>query len=255
MTTSATDQAQGSFFPDEDQKDLSGYWHRQVIGYLGAILPGLLLIINWRRLVGLPSWPPLNSVSTYYHTGAVVAFVGILYALAVYLFTYQGYRNEFRRRDRTLAIIAGCAAIIVAFFPTAAPNEELKPPWLTDGSEVIHKIAAAVLFGAFIFFCILQFPKTDTEKGRPLPPDKRMRNAVYYFCGAAMAVCILLVVILSVRNASIFWPEALALEFFALSWLVKGRVDWTAVTAAKRTLYYGLHPGQLVRKAWSAVRG
>ncbi|MFC1955918.1 hypothetical protein ACFLWZ_05265 [Chloroflexota bacterium] len=51
--------------------------------------------------------------------------------------------------------------------------------------------------------------------------------------------------IASFNGAPIFWPEALALEFFAVSWLVKGRADITAVAAGRRTLYYGRHPKQL----------
>jgi hypothetical protein len=56
-------------------------------------------------------------------------------------------------------------------------------------------------------------------------------------------------------RAPIFWPEALALELFAVSWLVKGRVDKTAASAGRRTLHYGRHPGQLVDAARRAIRG
>src|SRR6266545_2173362 len=49
-----------------------------------------------------------------------------------------------------------------------------------------------------------------------------------------------------ITRAPIFWPEAVALEFFAVSWLVKGRADRTAAAAGRRTLHYGRHPGQLV---------
>jgi len=68
---------------------------------------------------------------------------------------------------------------------------------------------------------------------------------IHIFCGVAMLACMLWAGIATVTDAPIFWPEALALEFFAVSWLAKGRADITVVAAGKRTLYYGRHPRQL----------
>jgi hypothetical protein len=247
----------GPLFPEPDEQDRSGYWHRQVIGGLGFVLPFVLLILTRIRPIdGVQLWPPLSSVSAYYHTGGIAAFVGILFALAVYLFTYQGYDNKYRRRDRIAAFVAGTAALMVAFFPTGAPAGVSGPPWWTERMATTHYVSAVFLFGAFIVFCLFLFPKT--KEGRPLKRDKRIRNISYYSCGAGMLICMLwigIVKILYRDGAQIFWPEVLALEFFAFSWLVKGRADWTAISAAKHTMYYGRHPRQLVRKAWTAIRG
>jgi hypothetical protein len=68
---------------------------------------------------------------------------------------------------------------------------------------------------------------------------------IHIFCGAAMVACMVWAGIATVLDTPIFWPEALALEFFAVSWLVKGRADITAIAAGKGTLYYGRHPRQL----------
>jgi hypothetical protein len=45
----------------------------------------------------------------------------------------------------------------------------------------------------------------------------------------------------------------LALDLFAVSWLVKGRADRTIVAAGRWTLHYGRHLGQLVSDTWSAI--
>jgi len=185
----------------------------------------------------------------------VAALVGILIALAVFLFTYRGYNNEYRRRDRVAAIIAGGAAVLVAFFPAGAPNDLPVPSWWTPRTATIHYVSAVVLFGAFIFFSLFLFPKSKVKEGEPLPPDKRARNWIYISCGVAMVVCVLWAWSALITGAPIFWPEALALEFFAVSWLVKGRADRTATAAGRRTLHYGRHPGQLVGEVWSAIRG
>jgi hypothetical protein len=241
-------------FPTPEPDDLSGHAHRQFIGFLGMVLPFLLwLIAGWRPTERLPLWEPLSSVSDYYYTGSVAAFVGLLITLAVYLFSYQGYNNQNRRRDRIAAIIGGAAAVLVAFFPTEAPNKLLKPFWWTPLTGRIHYISAVVLFGSFIFFSLLLFPQTRKEKP---PKDKRVRNWIYIFCGIAMIGCMLWAGIAKFTGSKeIFWPEVLALEFFAVSWLVKGRVIRTAVVAGRRTLHYGRHPGQLVSEVRSAIRG
>ena len=243
-------------FPAPEPDDLSSYFHRQFIGSLGLALPVLLwLIAGLRPTDGLPRWKVLSSVSAYYYTGSVAALVGILIALAVFLFTYRGYDNEHRRSDRIAAIVAGIAAVSVAFFPVEAPSDSLAPSWWTRWTGTLHYASAVVLFGAFIFFSLFLFPKTKVKDGEPLPRDKRARNRIYLSCGVAMLACMVWAGSALLARASIFWPEALALEFFAVSWLVKGRADWTAVAAAKRTLHYGRHPRQLVSDVWSAILG
>lgn len=244
-----------ALFPTPEADDLSSHSHRQFIGCLGMALPVLLwLLAGWRPTKGLPRWEPLSSVSAYYYTGSVAAFVGILITLAVFLFTYRGYKNEYRRRDRIAAIIAGGSAVMVALFPTDAPGDLSVPFWWTPRTGTIHYISAIVLFSAFIFFSLFLFPQSKVKKAEPLPRDKRMRNWIYIFCGAVMVVCMLWAGIALFKGAPIFWPEALALEFFAVSWLVKGRVIRTAVVAGRRTLHYGRHPSQLVGEVWSAIR-
>ena len=240
--------------PEAD--DLSTHGHRLLIGISGLLLPVLLWIIaGLRPTTGLQPGEVLNSVSAYYHTGAVAAFVGILVALGVFLFTYRGYRNEYRRRDQVAAIIAGFAAIGVAFFPTGAPVVLSNPSWWTPHTGRIHHISAVVLFCSFIFFSLFLFPRSKLAKGESSPRGKRWRNGFYRFCGLAMLVCVLWAVIAGVFGARIFWPEALALELFAVSWLVKGRADWTAVSFGRRVVYYGRHPAQLVGEVRAAIRG
>src|SRR5215831_5852764 len=92
--------------------------HRQLIGYLGLLLPLLLYFVSGARpLSPLPRWHLLPSVSAYYYTGAVGIFVGILFALALFLFAYRGYEGE--SADRIVGSIGGLAA--PAAIPRSAP--------------------------------------------------------------------------------------------------------------------------------------
>ena len=214
----------------------------------------LWVIAGLRPTAGLEPWRILRSVSAYYYTGAVAAFVGVLIALAAFLFTYRGYDNKDRRRDRVAAIIAGVAAVVVAFFPTAAPRGLPEPSWWTLTIGIIHYVAAVVLFGSFIFFSLFLFTKSNLKPGQRAPWDKRARNGIYLLCGVAMVGCVLWALGAWLMDGPIFWPEALALEFFAVSWLAKGRADRTAINAGRRTLHYARHPGELVHRARNTIR-
>jgi len=242
-------------FAPREPDDLSSAAYRQLIGYLGLVLPFILwLVAGVRPTEGLPPWQLLESVSSYYYTGAVSAFVGVLAALGAFLVTYRGYKNEYRWRDRVAGVVAGIAAVLVALFPTAGPTGLPVLSWWTKLTGIIHYIAAATLFCSFIFFSLFLFRKSKPGSGKTLTMSKRVRNGIHTFCGIAMAVCIAWAGIASLMNEPIFWPEALALEFFAVSWLAKGRADRTLIAAGRRTLYYGCHPGQLAGDVLDSIR-
>lgn len=148
-----------------------------------------------------------------------------------------------RWKDRTAATIAGLAAILVASFPTGVPGGVQAPSWWTERIGLIHGAAATVLFASFIFFSLFLFTRSGTPKPQA---GKQARNAIYIICGLAMTVCMVWAIAAALRKAPIFWPETLALELFALSWLVKGRAVYTAGVVVSRTFQYGRHPHLLL---------
>jgi hypothetical protein len=249
---SASDASSIKLFPEPDPDDRSSYAHRQLIGCVGLLLPPLLWFMAGTRPTDpLPAWKPLGSISAYYYSGAVSAFTGGMIAMALFLFAYRGYENNYGLRDRVLSIIAGIAALAAAFFPTNAPIDPLTPGWWTPQMAVIHYFGGVFLFGSFACFALFQFPQSGKAH---LPPDKRVRNGLYYACGAAIVLCMAWAAIAGLNKASIFWPETIALELFAVTWLVKGRAEVTAVAVGRKTLHYARHPGQLIDKARSAMR-
>ena len=215
--------------PSTNADDLSHQSHRQLIGYLGILLPLILtLLAGLRPTPGLPRWEPLNSISAYYYTGAVAAFVGILFALALFLFTYRGYRRY--KADRVAGMLGGSAALGVVLFPTGAPGTVSEPPWWTPVLRGLHYLSAAV----FIIFALWLFRKTNVPKGDTLPSDKLWRNRLFLACGLTMVASVLWAGSSAFTAAPIFWPEAIALWAFALSWLVKGQAHTSVANAAKR---------------------
>jgi hypothetical protein len=181
-------------------------------------------------------WHALSSISGYYHTSGVVAFVGVLAALAVYLLTYRGFDNEHGKWDRWAARTAGVCAALVALFPTDVASP---PHWLYPWVSKTHYLSAALLFSCFAFFSLYLFTRS---KGVP-DDGKRKRNRLYVGYGIAIVACLLWIVIVKVidlrhkTESSIFWPETFALIAFALSWLTKGRADQPIKGAAKKVAH------------------
>lgn len=224
-----TSTARVAYRPD----DLSDHAHRQLIGYIGLVLPVVLIILAIVR-DGMERWMALESISAYYYTGAVAAFVGMLVALALFLFTYRGYANERHSYDRAAANTAAIAALVVAFFPTAAPTGVPPLLWWSPMTGIVHHVFAVVLFGMFAVFALWLFRITPPEEA--MSPDKQRRNMVYLACGTVIVGCILWAGAAGFKGKPIFVPESIALVAFSISWLVKGYAHVTIANAARSLL-------------------
>ena len=214
--------------PARDQDDLSGHTHRQLLGYIGLLLPALLVFMVIAR-DGMTRWRSLDSISAYYYTGAVVAFVGMLVSMALFLFTYRGYNNKYYWADRAAGITAAIAALGVAVFPTKAPNGVLPLLWWTPTTRVLHYASAVVLFAMFAVFALWLFRRTGSQ----VSPRKNRRNTVYLICGLLIVASMIWAAIAGLNRRAIFWPESIALVAFAVSWLVKGEALKTIVDTAR----------------------
>jgi len=215
---------------DEDQ-------HRRLIGWIGLFLPWLLIVLALER-DGLDTWSRLDSISAYYYSGAVAAFVGMLVSLALFLFTYRGYENDYHKWDRRTAIVAGFAALVVALFPTEVPAHLTALTWWRPWTGKLHYGAATVLFLMFAFFALFLFRLDKNGKTQ----TTGQRNKIYLACGIVIVAAILWAGYNGSRGAPIFWQEALALIAFSVSWLVKGAADEKVISVARSMLRTGPKP-------------
>jgi hypothetical protein len=155
-------------------------------------------------------------------------FIGIMCALAFFLFAYKGYD----RRD-TIAGNLGCIfALGVAFFPTSVtePLSDCIPvPFEVPVISSIHFISAGSLFIVFACFSICLF-----TRGSPEPTSrKRNRNILYRISGYTIVASIGLIALYfiffekrypALRNYHpVFWLESIALWAFGIAWLTKGK--------------------------------
>jgi hypothetical protein len=216
---------------DNDDDDASRS-HRQLIGWIGLLMPLLLWVLAGVRPNDAASaWTPLDSISAYFYSSAAFVFVGLLAALSLYLFAYRGFRNNLQVWDKRVARTAASAALVVVAFPTFAPSATLRVPWWMDWFATAHYASAALLFACFAVFSLFLF--TRRHPNMPDAPDKAWRNAVYYLCGFAILASMAWAAVQGFNHRPLLWPESVALFAFAASWLVKGAVHKTMAEKAR----------------------
>jgi len=182
---------------------------RRVVGLLGVSLPIVLALWGFALLGKVQL---LASISDYYSLRTRDAFVGVLFTIGWFLFTYRGYDW----RDNAAGNLACVFALGVALFPNGGSR----------GEHIVHVVSATALFLVLAYFSFFLFTLSD---GWPTA-QKLVRNRIYRACGVAMATCILAIgaesLFLSVASPNgfsrVFWLESLALWAFGGSWFVKG---------------------------------
>ncbi len=206
-----------------------------------------LLWVGGHFLAGLPL---AGSMSAYYHAGDPLhpgqgvmrnEFVGILFAVGVLLFAYQGYS---RFEDYALNL-AGVVALGIALFPMKWPTQP------NDRSFSLHGTCAISFFVCIAYVCIWRAADT-----LPLIHDDATRKRylrTYQFLGLAMVLCPVFAWVLISRmpfhKSAIFFVELAGIYVFATYWVIKSHeasktnVDKKATLGKLRVKPHGLSDG------------
>jgi hypothetical protein len=180
--------------------------------------------------------------------------VGILCAVAFFMFAYKGYN----RTDNRLGYACCIFSLGIAWAPCKAnPLIEKGMPSVVNCQRImeilkkqvcpvigevpsardvlmghIHLIFSGLLFCSLIYFSLFLFTKSNKPK-KDWSNKKKQRNKVYITCGVVKVVCIILILVHSVVPAetkgfldnihSFFWLESIAIFAFGVSWLIKGQ--------------------------------
>ncbi len=197
---------------------------RKTVGIQGILLP--LIMIAGSFILG-DCREIQKSISAYYHTNMRNMFVGIISAIALFLFAYKGYD----RKDGIAGSLGGIFALCVAFFPASvsAPFTVCIPGPIDNGIiHTIHFISAGLFFIVLSYFSLFLF----TRKKPPVTKRKIIRNRFYCAFGGGILFCLALMILYYFymedrfpplqKYDPIFWLEALAMWCFGASWLIKG---------------------------------
>jgi hypothetical protein len=210
---------------DRNELVISYLCLRQVVGWIGTLLPIVLLVGG-----ALSSQARPDSMSGYYYTDMRNVFVGALCALGAFLGAYDGYDCL----DRWITNIAGFCAIGVAFCPTK-PTVCAAGAGACPASSVTQLSTLQQVVGDLhVFFAVTTFTMLGLMALRFATDGKtpRYRGAIciYRASGSTILSCVLLAVLSNLLPASVnaHWPllfifEAIAVFSFGVSWFVKGR--------------------------------
>lgn len=217
---------------------------RRMTGMLGFALPVMLLIMAVTPTVNF-----MPSISEFYYTPVRSLLVGVIGAIAIFLFCYKGYAAEPQRvaqrpiekflTDRRVSMAAALGAVGVAIFPTSSEVATMPVPlmvqWLgSGGSSILHAISALTFFLALAVMCLENFRRAPLD--RTQSRSRAAERSIYAACGNVLIGCTAILVLLFVigavgsegiahftkGNHLIFWFETFGLFAFALAWLVKG---------------------------------
>ena len=190
---------------------------RCAVGWLGMLLPWMLLILSCAYGYGFP-----NSISqTYYFESCITPFMIVLGSAGLLLLSYKGYDKQ----DRIVCSLAGIFGIAVCIFPSS-----ISTVWDVDGivgtfqiaeniSGRIHDISSVVFFALLAYNSLFLFTKSSGE----MTENKKKRNVIFRICGIGMIASFLLIIpvyIFDIHGGAWF-VEAIALIFFGISWLTK----------------------------------
>lgn len=187
---------------------------RRGIGLLAVALPLLLSILG----IVLADVALQESISAYYHAGNGAMrnwFVGILWAIGVFLLLYRG----FTKRENIALDLAGILLIMVAMFPMEWDCGDSCQKLSVHGASAIGFFLMIGYVCIFRSFDTLYLVKSDARR-------RSYRNA-YRILGYLMWVFPATVGILLFLGANplgaytILILEAFAIWVFAAYWLIK----------------------------------
>lgn len=208
---------------ESNVNDVEKTWLKRIrafIGILGMILPWLSLL--GAALVAKTSsfpdefWQNLSISATYYITPPLV---GVLTTAAIILMCYKGYDW----RDNLVTTLSGIFGAMIVLFPCkCAISGDLVGFFQlpVNVSHIIHCVSAVMFFVLLSVNSMFLFTlgKSDTK-------NKKIKNIIFRVCAVGMLCALILVLpCFECFSAHTFIGEAVALTFFAVSWLVKSEI-------------------------------
>ena len=196
----------------DSQYQINHHVQRFIVGFIA---------ISLAIFTNVTSQTSLDSISQSYHAGDWPRniFVGFLFAIAAFLFSYRGDPNI--RFQKWISKLAALSAIGIAVFPCGCGYSEAK------FISTIHYASAAVMFFILGYFC-WDFMRAAKRKDTK---NAAFRALIYKMCFAAIVLSIAVLaldwllsgIISSCFEALVFWGEAVALVAFGIAWLTASR--------------------------------
>lgn len=178
---------------------------RFLVGVVALILSPIVVLFSSEIL---------PSISYSYFTASRDIFVGLLFFISAFLFSYNGHSSK----ESILSKLAALGAIGTAIFPTALTS---------CNASIPHLISAISLFLILIYFSYVVFRTNTKDMGG----KRELRSNIYLTSSIVMIICVigmtLSIFLLDCQTVwdtrIIFWGECIALVAFGISWVVSGK--------------------------------
>jgi hypothetical protein len=211
----------------------SSYTLRLLVGAFGMALP-ILLWLSLYLFTGHCN--PLNSICHYYFTRVASIYIMTVTMIIIYLILYQGKENK----DFYISTIAGLSAILYLLFPTSNISNICNDPDkiysvtilpCSQTRVLVHNISALIFLLTLAGMACCLFTKSHTPP-KDRTPKKKLRNRIYRTCGVIILISTIIIILgeegciqsaFYKEHHMTFWMEAIAIESFGFSWLIKGR--------------------------------
>lgn len=212
---------------------------RKAIGYCGFMIPILCLALSF---TGNCAQTVLPSISHYYYSIIGDVFVGVMFALGLFLVLYKSVFKieKYRRQENILTNVSGLFAIVVGLIPTDPDGGDCFHITLINGGYQdvfgifghFHLPAAALMLLIFGVISYRYFPR-NWETGLPDSTNKTRYRMCAYIIFCSIGILVLYFAdskwldgrfLSGLRQLKIvFVMECVAISAFAVSWLQKGR--------------------------------
>ena len=199
--------------------------YRRLIGVLGILLPFILLFGG----CVFGGFPVRQSISSYYYTNMRDFFIGLLFAISMFLITYKGYEVI----DNIITSLIGIAGLGIALFPSIDESNVIPFTGIFQldpaVSYPVHVVCASLFFILLAVNSIFLFT-LPWGQGAEKTKNKKIRDGFYIGCGVVILVSLVLIAVLyflmgvdALRQSYlILLLESIMLVAFGISWLVKG---------------------------------
>jgi hypothetical protein len=193
------------------------------VGIAAVLLPVLSILFGLLGKTNEPTW--YYSISATFYANSAPIMIGTLFFAAAFLICY-GVVNPYKTvLDQIFSIVSGISFIVIACFPCADTSlQNVGLLFLPVGiSSIIHTIFAVLCFvslGILVAFCFTKTNITDVKT-----KQKKIRNKIYYICGALIGVVMLITVLGNVfkfnNGPAILIYETLLLWLTGIAWFTK----------------------------------
>jgi hypothetical protein len=203
-----------SLFSNPRRPEFDQYTIKFTVGAIAFSLPWIELVLtNWSiTSISDSFWFGVGSSSGLWPgPWARNVFVGLLFAIAAMLFSYNGDSALQMWLGKTAAI----CAILISMYPCKCQIHE-------EILVHVHMGAAGVMFAILGVFCIIFWQHANQKKSH----EAKRRKFIYAACCLGMVLTLVLFVLHSITKDEVLvlYAETIGLASFGISWLTASRV-------------------------------